>query len=80
MSGGKSSTSNTRSNETERGQHVDAGVRELRERLVDLAHVHRERGDGADADGAGDREVAADEVDDRGADGGDEAERGEQHP
>ena len=64
----------------ERGEHVDPRVRELRERLVDLAHVHGEGGDGAHADGAGDREVAADEVDDRGADGGDEPERDEQHP
>ena len=64
----------------QRGQHVDARVGQLRERLVDLADVHRERGDGADADGAGDRQVAADEVDDRGADGGDETEGGEQHP
>ena len=32
----------------ERGHHVDAGVRELRERLVDLADVDDERGDGAD--------------------------------
>ena len=56
----------------ERGQHVDARVRELRERLVDLADVEHERGDGADRDRADDREVAADEVDDRGADRGDE--------
>ena len=59
--------------------HVDARVRELGERLVDLADVDDERGDGADRDHAGDHEVAADEVDDRGADRGDEAERDEQH-
>ena len=62
----------------ERGEHVDARVRELRERLVDLPDVQHERGDGAGRDRAGDREVAADEVDDRGADRGDEAERDEQ--
>ena len=50
MSGGKSSTSKTRSNDDERGHHVDARVRELRERLVDLADVDHERGDGADRD------------------------------
>ena len=33
----------------ERGEHVDARVRELRERLVDLPDVEHERGDGADA-------------------------------
>ena len=63
----------------DRGHHVDARVRELRERLVDLADVHDERGDGADRDRAADHEVAADEVHDRGADRGDEAERDEQH-
>ena len=63
----------------ERGQHVDPGVRELGERLVDLADVDHERGDGADLDRAVDREPPADVVHDRGADGGDEAERDEEH-
>ena len=62
----------------ERGEDVDARVRELRERLVDLADVDHERDDRAGRDRARDREVAADEVDDRGADRGDEPERDEQ--
>ena len=64
----------------ERGEDVDARVRELRERLVHLPDVHHERDHGAGGDRAGDREVAADEVDDRGADRGDESERDEQDP
>ena len=64
----------------ERGEDVDARVRELRERLVHLADVDHERDDGAGRDRARDREVAADEVDDRGADRGDEPERDEQDP
>ena len=63
----------------QRGQHVDPGVRQLRERLVDLAHVHHERRDRADADRAVDHQVAADEVHDGGADRGNEGEPGEEH-
>ena len=58
--------------------HVDASVRELGERLVDLADVDHERGDGADRDHALIDEAAAEVVHDRGADRGYEAERDEQ--
>ena len=63
----------------QRGQHVDASVRELREWLVDLGDVHREGGHRPDRQRSGDHQVAADVVDDRGTDRGDEAERDEQH-
>ena len=62
----------------ERGKDVDARVRELREWVVDLAHVDRERDDRAGRERAGDREVTADEVYDRGADRGHQAEGDEQ--
>jgi len=62
-----------------RGEHFDARVRELGERLVQLIDVEHERGDGAGRDRARDREVAADPVDDRAADRGDEPEGHEQH-
>ena len=47
--------------------------------MVDLADVEHEGGDRAGRERARHREVAADQVDDRGPDRGDEAERDEQH-
>ena len=64
----------------ERGHHVDARIRELRERLVDLPDIDRERRDRACGDRAGNREIAADPVHDGRSDGGDQTEGDEQHP
>ena len=63
----------------ERGQDVDPGVGELREWLVDQRDVRGERGEGARGDGARDREVAPDVIDDCGADRGDEPQRNEEY-
>ncbi len=64
----------------ERSQHVDPGVRQLRERLVDERDVRRERGQRARADRPRHREVPTDPVDDRGAERGDETEGHQQDP
>ena len=63
----------------ERGHHVHSSVRELGERLVDLAHIEHERRDRPGRDSAIDRKPTAEVVHDRGSDRGDEAERREQH-
>ena len=65
----------------ERGHHVDAGVRELRERLVDLRRRRcTNAATRADRDRVLDHEAPAEVVHDGGADRGDEAERHEQDP
>jgi hypothetical protein len=59
-------------------QDVDPGVREARQRPVDARDVERQRGEVPDGQRPVDHHLGAEAVHERGADGGDEAQGGEE--
>jgi hypothetical protein len=64
----------------QRAHEVDPGVGQARQRLVDAPGVGRHRHERPDLDAPGDDHLAADAVDHRGAEGGDDAQGHEEDP